>query len=182
MWRPRQRRVCVARVHDWQVALRVGNPPSGALANNLQSNTQTPPGIRKTNFREVLSILQVPHQIGLPGTQSADANLGFAFYAYQSAEVALPPGEKRREILLRVAGAATHGGSGEKLQKAKVGYCVCCSAITHVAVPPTYPTGPFEEMKMAGVSLWQTKGPWAGRALAAHQYWNWYCALSASRD
>ena len=35
---------------------------------------------------------------------------------------------------------------------------------------------------MAGISLWQTKGPWAGRALAARQYWNWFGALSASRD
>ena len=34
-WRLRQRRVCVARVRDWQVALRVGNPPGGALANSL---------------------------------------------------------------------------------------------------------------------------------------------------
>ena len=136
-------RVCIARVHDWMAAIRVGNPPSSALANCHKSNDQTPPGIRKTNFREVLSILQVPNQIGLPGTQSADANLSFAFYAYQSTDVARPPGEKRREILLRVEGAASHGGAGEKLQKARVGYCVCCSHITHVAVPPTYhPKGP----------------------------------------
>ena len=33
-----------------------------------------------------------------------------------------------------------------------------------------------------GIILWQTNGPWAGRALAAHQYWNWFGALSTSRD
>ena len=73
-------------------------------------------------------------------------------------------------------------GAGASLQKAKVGYCVCCSKITHVAVPPNYPTGSYVETKCMGTTLWQTKGPWAGRALAAHQYWNWYGALSASRD
>ena len=36
-------------------------------------------------------------------------------------------------------------------------------------------------MDMAGVLLSQTKGPWAVRALPAHQYWDWYGALSASR-
>ena len=29
-----------------------------------------------------------------------------------------------------------------------------------------------------GTTLWQTQGPWAGRAFAAHQYWNWYGASS----
>ena len=33
-----------------------------------------------------------------------------------------------------------------------------------------------------GIILWQRKGPWAGRALAAHQYWNWFGALSLSLD
>ena len=36
-------------------------------------------------------------------------------------------------------------------------------------------------MESVGSTLWHTRGPWAGRALAAHQYWNWFGALSASR-
>ena len=140
-WGIKRRRACV-RTHEWQVALRVGGPPSGVLTNNLKENAQTHPGIRKTDFREIVAFLQSPNQIGAPATQNADANLGFAFYAYQSAAIALPPGESHRNILLRVEGTASHGGAGERLQKAKVGYCVCCSYITHVAVPPNYTAGP----------------------------------------
>ena len=87
--------------------------------------------------------------------------------------VALLPGETHRNISLRVEGTASHGGAGERLQKAKVGYCVCCSYITHVAVPPNYTAGPYVEEICMGTSLRQTQGPWAGRYLAAHQYWNW---------
>ena len=172
----RPRRVCVARTHGWQVALRVGNPPSGALTNSLKYNTQTPPGVGKTNFREVIAISQAPNQIGAPATQTADTNLGSAFYAYRSAAIALPPGGNHRDILLRVEGAASHRGSGERLQKAKVGNCVRCSEKTHIAVPPNNPTGSYVETKCMGATLWQTKGPRAGRALAARQYWNWYGA------
>ena len=33
-----------------------------------------------------------------------------------------------------------------------------------------------------GITSRQTKGPWAGRYLAAHQYWNWYDALPTHWD
>ena len=139
--------------HDWQVALRIGDPPSGVFTKNLTKKNQTPPGIRKTNFREVIAFSQAPNQIGVPATQNTDSNLGYAFYENQSASIALPPGEKRRRILMRVEGTTSHGGSGERLQKAKVGYCVCCSYITHVAVPPTHTAGSYEGEKCMSTTL-----------------------------
>ena len=33
-----------------------------------------------------------------------------------------------------------------------------------------------------GTTLWQSLGPWAGRYLAAHQYWNWRGALPTHWD
>ena len=78
---------------------------------------------------------------------------------------------------MRVEGTASNGGSGERLQKAKVGYCVCCSYITHIAVPPTYTAGSYEAEKCMSGTLWQTMGPWAGRYWAARQCWNYFGAL-----
>ena len=149
---------------------------------DISSATQTPPGMRKANFREALSLLQAPRQVGIPATLNTDANLGFAFYAYQSASVALPSGETHRRILLRVEGKASRGGSGQGLQRAKVGYCPCCSIVTHIAVPPSYDAGPFDEAKCTSTSLWQQWGPWASRYLAAHHYYNAYGALSHHWD
>ena len=136
----------------------------------------------KSNFREVIAFLQAPHQIGVPATQSTDANLGFAFYAYQSASIVLPPGEAHRRILMRVEGTASRGGSGAGFQKANVGYCVRCSHIAHIAVPPTYSAGSYDEEICMSTTLWQTMGPWASPYLAAHQNWNTYGALSTHWD
>ena len=93
-----------------------------------------------------------------------------------------PAQEAHRRILLRVEGTASRGGSGQALQKAKVGYCPCCSIITHIAVPPTYDAGDYVEAKCTGTSLWQQSGPWAPRYLAAHQYRNSYGKLSSHWD
>ena len=153
-WALEKRNAC-SRSHGWQVALRIGDPPSGILANNITSITclkQTPPGMREANFRVVIAFLRALQQIGAPATQSTDSNLGFAFYAYHSASVALPPGVTHKRILMRVEGTASRGGSGASL-KAKVGYCPCCSRITHVAVPPSYDAGPYEAGKCMSTSL-----------------------------
>ena len=116
----RPRRVCVARTHGWQVALRVGNPPSGALTNSLKYNTQTPPGVGKTNFREVIAISQAPNQIGAPATQTADANLGFAFYAYQSAAIALPAGGNRPIFCFALKGPPPMGARVRDCEKPRL--------------------------------------------------------------
>ena len=110
--------------------------------------------MRKANFREALAFLQASRQIGVPATQNADANLGFAFYAYQSPSIAPPPGETHKHILLRVEGTASRGEFGQPTQRAKVGYCPCCSIITHIAVPPSYDAGLFVEEKCMSTSLW----------------------------
>ena len=179
-WRLRDRRVCVARVREWQVALRVGDPPSGAPANYLQSNTQSPPGIREANFRGAVSILQVPNQIGSPRTQSADSNLGFAPYANQSAEIALPPGKKSRNVFPRVVGAAAQGDSGEKLQKSQ---SRLLRALPHNSTRSCSPTRtlpgpsrkwkwqvfPYSKPKVLGrVALWLPVNIGIGVALCLH--------------
>ena len=64
----------------------------------------------------------------------------------------------------------------------KVGYCVCCSYITHVAVPPNYTAGPYVGEEGMGITLWQSQGPWAGRYLAARQFLNWRGNLPAHWD
>ena len=181
VWSLESRNKC-ARSHEWSVGLRIGLPATGSLVHRITKATQTPPGLRKANFREALSFLQAEHQIGVPATQSTDAHLGFAFYAYQSASAALPPGDSHKHILLRVEGTASRGGSGQSLQKAKVGFCPCCSVITHIAVPPSYEVGDYVEAKFAGIKLWQQFGPWAPRYLAAHQYHNAYGYLSTHWD
>ena len=81
VWSLKNRNKCT-RSHEWSVGLRIGFPASGAQIRRITQVTQTPPGMRKANFREALAFLQAEHQIGVPATQNADANLGFAFYAY----------------------------------------------------------------------------------------------------
>ena len=81
---------------------------------------------------------------------------------------------------MRVEGTASRGGSGPSLQRAKVGYCPCCSTISHIAVPPSYVAGLFDKDKCTSTSLWQSSGPWASRYLAAHQYYNISGSLSLS--
>ena len=181
VWALPARNTC-SRTHSWTIGVRVGNPPSGSLTYSVEKMEQTPPGMRKTNFREVIALLQASHQIGAPATQCTDANLGFAIYAYQSPSLVLPPGESHRHILMRVEGTASRGGSGPPLQKAKVGYCPCCSTISHIAVPPSYAAGPFDKDKCTSTTLWQSSGPWASRYLAAHQYYNLYQSLSTHWD
>ena len=171
-----------SRTHSWTIGVRVGNPPSGYRTHEVEKVEQTPPGMRKTNFREAIALLQASHQIGAPATQCTDANLGFAIYAYQSPSLVLPPGESHRHILMRVEGTASRGGSGPPLQKAKVGYCPCCSTISHIAVPPSYAAGSFDKDKCTSTTLWQSFGPWASRYLAAHQYYNLYQSLSTHWD
>ena len=181
VWALHDRVACV-RSHEWSVGLRIGNPATGTRIGEISSVNQTPPGMRKANFREAIGLLQAPGQVGVPATLSTDAHLGYAFYAYQSASVALSPGEAHRHILMRVEGTASRGGSGQSLQRAKVGFCPCCSHVTHIAVPPSYDAGSFDEAKSTCLSLWQRCGPWAGRFLAAHHYYYTYGSLSNNWD
>ena len=134
--------------------MRLGDNASGEWTNFLTSTSQTPPGMRKANFREVIAFLQAPGQVGLPGSQTTDAHLGFACYTYQSSSIALMDEETHRNILMRMVGSASQGGVGEKSQKAKVGFCTCCSQVTHIAVPPNNAAGEYVNAKYLGLKLW----------------------------
>ena len=182
VWRIPKQTICTTRKHHWRVGIRVGDTPSGECTNWITKASQTPPGLRKINFREAMGILHVPNQIGLPGTQSTDAHLGFCFYTYQSASVALSSWEMRQEILMRAEGTVTRGGEGSGLQKAKVGFCPCCAEATHIAAPPTYMRGEYVDGKYQGMLLLQNFGPWAGRNLAARNYYDWFGRIQDGWD
>ena len=81
-------------------------------------------------------ILENPLQIGFPATINTDACLGFAAYAFQSAEVLFGPVQSTHDILIRLEGRRCKGHSDRQhtTQRAKVGYCPCCTRPTHVAL------------------------------------------------
>ena len=125
-----------------------------------------------------------------PAGLSAGASLGWSLYCYQSYEILLGHCLGAQSILLRVAGACSKGSESAKLgglaQRAKCGFCPCCSRATHALTPATYEAGSFDRRKANTVRLWQLYGPMASRTYAAAIYfnllkyipsgWNWVAA------
>ena len=80
--------------------------------------------------------------MGFPAVAASDAQLGHSVYTYQSGEVASGQcgadghGQHSR----------AHGQTGNKTmatQRAKVGFCTCCSTVSHIAAPGSYKLGSF---------------------------------------
>ena len=71
-------------------------------------------------------------------------------------------------------------------QKAKAGFCPCCSWVSHVAIPGAYGIGEHYAHKAAVMRLWQAFGPWGPRPYSAYSYvaenkylprdWDWAAA------
>ena len=91
-----------------------------------------------------------------------------------------------KSILLRIEGYVCKGYEGTRetlAQKAKCGYCPCCTRPTHVLIPPAYEVGQYGRRKDKPAKLRQAFGPFASRNYAAaiyqHSYktltveWNW---------
>jgi len=172
-------------MHGYHMGIRLGKTASGKWSELIPGPGNTPPAVRKVNFREALMLLESPLQLGLPATIETDACLGWAVYAYQSAEVLLERCERAKEILVRIVGSCSKGHMAVKrevTQRAKVGYCPCCTVATHILIPPSYAVGRFDQNKYRGLRLWQSKGPWASRSLAAALYANNYGGLSPTWD
>ena len=129
--------------HSWSYGTRLGPLATGKWSNLAEGSTQPPlpPDLRKTNWRELLQILQASQQIGLPCSVNADASLGWSLYCYQSYEILLDQCMGAQHVLLRVEGACSKGSESPKAgglpQRAKCGLCPRGTRATHAIIPAT---------------------------------------------
>ena len=96
---------------------------------------------------------------------------GYSVMEYQSWDVVYDHCEAWKSTLVRLEGRLSKGHEGKAkdglCQKAKVGYCPCCTQATHVAIPPAYTLAALDPLKQLAIRLWTAFGPWAPRRLAA---------------
>ena len=110
----------------------------------MEATARTPPAMGKSPIREVLGFLQARGQFGFPPSMHLDACLGYCCVGYQGAEMALSKCDAGKYILVRLGGAVSKGCDAAKsnlAQKAKVGYCPCCTKATQIAIPMSYHLG-----------------------------------------
>ena len=175
VWSLPQRAVCDCR-HEYRMAVRLGPKASGKFAQHpLIKLENTPPGVRLSSARETLPFLASFQQVGIPAVANTDAQLGNSVYAYQSGEILFGHLGADSHILWRIVGqhSRAYGGAGTKTkltQKAKVGFCPCCSWVSHVAIPGAYDIGEYYQNKATTMRLWQSYGPWGPRRHSAYAY------------
>lgn len=86
--------------------------------------------------------------------------------AYQSSDILFGHPKGGKFILVRLEGTTPRGhggGTAELTQRAKVGYCSCCTYATDVAAPATNVAGEFSNVKARGLEL-------CGLSYAASRY------------
>ena len=148
-----------ATKHGWSYGTRLGRNATGQWSNMAGGPKQPPlpPALRKVNWRELLQILQASQQVGLPCSVNTDKSLGWPLYCYQSFEILMGTCLGARNILLRALGQRSKGSEAGKkegvAQRAKCGFCPCCSRATHVLIPATYEQGQFDRSKANAVRL-----------------------------
>ena len=82
VWKPPNRKARYGeQCHNWRLGVRLG--PGSKCVSDLDA---TPPGIRKTGFREVMEVLRSPRQVGYPPSVATDARLGLTEIVRQAAE------------------------------------------------------------------------------------------------
>ena len=131
----------------------------------------TPPGARETLAGEIIAFSHKDGQVGLPPAISTDATPGISATAYQISEIHFDHLEGDKFALVRLEGNTSRGrgrAKAESTQRAKVGYCVCCTYAAHVAAPAAYDVGEFSNVKARDLELWTPLGPWAPRRSAAY--------------
>ena len=175
VWKIPDRAVCECR-HEYRLGVRLGPTASGKFSQHpLITLENTPPGIRLSSAWETIPFLSSYQQVGTPPAAYTDAQLGNAVYSYQSGEVAFQCGAAKC-ILWRIIGkhSRAHQGEGgnptKVAQKGKVGYCPCCTMVSHIAVPATFVMGDYHYHKAVVMYLWQCYGPWGPRRYSALQY------------
>ena len=93
--------------------------------------------------------------------------------------------EAGKAFLVRSEGRTSRArGEGETdvPQQAKVGYCPCCTAPTHVMGLPSREAGVFEPLEARGVALSAQFGPWEGRRFAAFRCSEFFGRLTKEWD
>ena len=145
---PERRAANGRALHGWTFGTRLGPKATGKWSNivNAEASCQPrgAPALRKVNWRELKAYLQSSNQIGMPCTAATDSQLGWSVYAFQSPEILFAHCDGAKDILVLIEGDVSKGYQAPKNapeQRAKCGYCPCCSKVTHVLIPPTYPLG-----------------------------------------
>ena len=153
---------------------RSGPRARGSLSQCVVAPEFVPPAARKVSPREITRILESPLQEGYPASMITGASSGYSAMGYQSWDVVFDHCEASTSTLVRLEGRLSKGHGGEArdglCQKAKVGYCPCCTRAAHVAIPPAYRLRALGPLKRMGIRLWPAFGPWAPRRLAAIDY------------
>ena len=103
----------------------MGPTASSELSQRIYGLSSTPPGVRMAGFREVAVALRCEGQVGSPPSVATDAQSGYSFMAYQSAELLFGRREGSGLILVRTEGTCARGHTaGENAavtQRATVG-------------------------------------------------------------
>ena len=175
-----------AASHPWSYGARLDPRATGQWSDMAEGSKQPPlpPALRNTKWRESLQILQTSQQVGLPCSVHTDASLGWSMYCYQAYEIQLDHCMGARSTLLRVVGACRRGSESPKVgglpQRAKCGFCPCCTRATHALQPATYEAGSFDRREANAGRLWRLHGPMAPRTYAAAVYFNQFKYLPSS--
>ena len=120
-----------------------------------------------------------------PGSDGPGASLSFSHMAPRSAHVAMNLCEAGEFLPIRFVGTASRTRTAPRqdaAQRAKAGYCPCCTQATRVAIPPLYAMGDFDSLKSRGVDLWEAYGSRAPRRLSAGGDARSYGQLSENWD
>ena len=122
-----------------------------------------PPAAREVSPREITQVLGNPQQVGYPASMNADACSGCSVMGHQSWGAVYGHCGAWKSTLARSEGRLSRGFEAKAkdglCQRAKVGYCPCCTQATHVAIPPAYTLGALDPLKQMGVRLWTAFGP-----------------------
>ena len=158
----------------WRLGVRLGLTALGELPRRICDPAPTPPGVRRAGRRDAMAVILCKVQVGYRPSVVAGAQLGFPVMAYQSAELLIGQREDSGRILVRIESTCSRARMSEKnaetAQRAKVGYCPCCTRPTHIAAPSRYVVGEFAPSNHRGNSLWMEHGPRAVRYFAAPLY------------
>ena len=153
---------------------RLGPHMRGSLTQRMIRPKFVSPAARKVSPREIAQVLENPDQVGYPASTNTDACLGKSDMGYQSWDAVYGHCEAWKWTLVRLEGRLSKGNDGKAkdgiCQKAKVGYCPCCTRATLVAIPQSYAIRAMDPSKHVGIRLWAAFRPWAPRRLAAIGY------------
>ena len=138
---------CRARIlgHDWAVGVRLGPSANDTLPQTLQMPTPAP---GKFPLGGGSTPTGSPWADWIPSVHE-DGSLEYAILAYQSSWATFHHCGAGKAIRVRLEGEASPGhgaGSPDVPQRAKAGYCPCCTVPTHIATPRSYEAGVFDPL------------------------------------